>query len=502
MSSPQTLRLYDTLTRDYKDFPPADSPARVGEPVTYYTCGPTVYDSAHIGNFRAYVFEDQVVRALEYLGWKVKQVMNITDVDDKTIKGANPTGSDTEPRILRERLDAYTAPYIEAFFADIDKLNIRRAAVYPRATRTIGAMVLLVGRLIEQGYAYRGEDGSWYFPIRKFPEYGRLSGLDLEQVSVGARVDSDEYDKLDARDFVLWKARRPGEPSWDPREFDAASPLPPGRPGWHLECSAMSGRHLGETLDMHSGGHDNIFPHHENEIAQSEAANGTTFVRHWLHCGYLLVENQKMSKSLGNFFTLRDLLDRGHEASAVRLLLLSTHYRKPLNFTFDGLRGAEANLKRLREFMRRLGREEASAPEASKAQLGLGGTGVRPLLDKVEADFTAALRDDLNISKALAAVFELVGTLNRMIDGGGVPREEIAAARETLLGFDEVLGLRLGEAAGKATIDPAWVEERLAARRQARKDRDFARADALRDELAAAGVVVEDTPEGPRWHVE
>ncbi|HUT99048.1 MAG TPA: cysteine--tRNA ligase [bacterium] len=493
-----TLKLYDTYSRQLLEFPPADSPAREnpGTPVTYYTCGPTVYNYAHIGNFRAYIFEDQVVRTLEYFGWKVRQVMNLTDVDDKTILGANPDRVEVPADEMRRRLDAYTAPYIQAFFEDIDALNIKRAAVYPRATEHVAEMVRLIGALAANGYAYEGDDGSWYFAIKKFPRYGLLSGIELGDVRVGARVSSDEYEKEDARDFALWKKARPGEPIWDPKEYDPASPLPVGRPGWHIECSAMSQKHLGETLDVHSGGHDNIFPHHENEIAQSEGASGKKFVRHWLHCGYLVVDGEKMSKSKGNYFTLRDVLARGHNPLAVRLLLESTHYRKPLNFTFEGLAGAETNLKQLQAFLRRLDREAEAAADSAKGR-GEAGKAIR----KAKESFAAALADDLNISAALAAVFEMLGTVNRMLDEGRVGRDEIDPAREALLGFDTVLGLRLGRETTGAKVDAAFVEDRLARRAEAKGARDFARADAIRDELAALGVVVEDTPQGTKWHL-
>jgi cysteinyl-tRNA synthetase len=487
-------RLYDTYSRQLLEFPPASSPARENPltPITYYTCGPTVYNYAHIGNFRAYIFEDQVVRTLEYFGWKVRQVMNLTDVDDKTILGANPTREEIPADEMRRRLDAYTAPYIQAFFEDIDALNVKRAAVYPRATEHIPEMVRLIGSLIANGYAYEGDDGSWYYAIKKFHRYGLLSGIVLGDVRVGARVSADEYEKEDARDFALWKKARPGEPTWDPREYDRYSPLPVGRPGWHIECSAMSRKHLGETLDLHSGGHDNIFPHHENEIAQSEGATGKKFVRHWLHCGYLVVDGEKMSKSKGNYHTLRDVLAQGHNPLAVRLLLESTHYRKPLNFTFEGLAGAETNLKQLQAFLRRLDREVEAAPK------GEGGAG--KAVQKAKERFAAALADDLNISAALAAVFEMLGAVNRMLDEGRVGRDEIALARETLLGFDSVLGLRLGREKTAAVIDAAWVEAKLAERAAAKGTKDFARADAIRDELAAMGVQVEDTPQGTKWH--
>jgi cysteinyl-tRNA synthetase len=490
------MKLYDTYSRQLLEFPPADSPARRDPqtPVTYYTCGPTVYGYAHIGNFRAYVFEDQVVRTLEYLGWKVRQVMNITDVDDKTIRGAELTGRGYDSEQTHRRLDEYTAPFVTAFFEDIDALNIERAAVYPRATEHVGEMVRLIGALIANGYAYEGDDGSWYFAIKKFQRYGLLSGIVLSDVRVGARVSADEYEKEDARDFALWKKARPDEPSWEPGEFDPDSPLPAGRPGWHIECSAMSTKHLGETLDAHSGGHDNIFPHHENEIAQSEGATGKRFVRHWIHCGYLIVDGEKMSKSKGNYYTLRDVLGRGHDPLAVRLLLLSTHYRKPLNFTFDALAGAETNLKQLQAFVRRLDREAETAPKTSSGE-------AETLVKKAEASFAAALADDLNIAKALAEVFGMLRGVNGLLDSGGVSRDEIPLARETLLGFDRVLGLRLGEVGKGEGVDAAFVEARLSERDGAKRAEDYARADAIRDELAEMGVVVEDTPQGTKWYL-
>ncbi len=494
------LRLYDTYSRQLREFPPSDSPARknLETPITYYTCGPTVYDYAHIGNFRAYIFEDQVVRALEYLGWTVKQVMNLTDVDDKTIHGANPKGESVPAVEMLGRLGAYTAPHIEAFFEDTDSLNIRRAAVYPRATEHIPEMVRLIGALIENGYAYEGDDGSWYFSIKKFSRYGYLSGIKIEDVRLGARVSADEYEKEDARDFALWKKARPGEPAWDPKEFDSGSPLPVGRPGWHIECSAMSMKHLGETIDAHSGGHDNIFPHHENEIAQSEGATGKRFVRHWIHCGYLLVDGEKMSKSKGNYFRLRDVLQRGYNPLAIRLLLLSTHYRKPLNFTFEGLKGAEKNLKQLQAFLRRLERERTTVAEGPKSLgIGMGGAGVA--INQAKDEFAKALTEDLNIAKALAAIFEMTRVVNTMLDDGMVLQEEMEQASEALLGFDHVLGLKLDEVREGEGVDAAFVETKLAERAKAKKAKDYARADAIRDELAALGVIVEDTPQGTKW---
>ncbi|HEC80710.1 MAG TPA: cysteine--tRNA ligase, partial [Firmicutes bacterium] len=326
------MRFYNTLIKSVEEFSPLE-----GDVVKMYTCGPTVYDYAHIGNFRTYVFEDILRRWLKFRGYKVIQVMNITDVDDKTIMGANEKGIS---------LDEYTREYTNAFFEDIDTLRIERAEHYPRATEHINEMIALIEKLIEKGIAYVADDGI-YYSIAKFPEYGKLSGFDVKSVKAGARVAKDEYDKEDVRDFALWKFRRPDEPFW-------SAPFGDGRPGWHIECSAMSMKYLGETFDIHIGGVDNIFPHHENEIAQSEGATGKKFVRYWLHSEHLIVEGRKMSKSLGNFYTLRDLLSMGYNPIAIRYLLLSTHYRKQLNFTFDGLKGAYSTVMRLWDTIGRL----------------------------------------------------------------------------------------------------------------------------------------------------
>jgi len=488
----RTLKLFDTFTRKVKAFPAADSPAHSGEEITYYTCGPTVYNSAHVGNFRAYLFEDLAVRTLKYLGWNVKQVMNLTDIDDKTIRGANPSGEELDVAELRQRLNSYTKPFIKAFFKDLRLLNITPAAEYPRATEHIGEMVALIGELVERGYAYEGEDGHWYFSIRKFPTYGKLSGVKLDENQSGARVDSDEYEKDDARDFSLWKKHRPGEPAWEPKDFVEDSPLPLGRPGWHIECSAMATKHLGTTLDLHSGGHDNIFPHHENEIAQSEAASGKPFVRHWLHCGYLIVDGEKMSKSKGNFYTLGELMERGYDPLAIRLLLLSTHYRKPLNFTLDGLKAAGGNLRQFRGFLARLAREEETVSDSGSGE-------AEATLKQAAEEFSTALAEDLNIARTIGVIFEMMQSINRFLDAGEMSKNAIALARETMLGFDEVLGLKLGETENTADLDMARIEELVVQRNEAKKNRDFARADQIRDELAELGIVLEDTPQGTVW---
>ena len=356
-----------------------------------YTCGPTVYDYAHIGNFRAYAWEDLLRRYLKARGYRVVHVMNITDVDDKTIRGARAAGVS---------LDQFTEKYIQAFFEDLDTLGIERAEHYPRATRHIPEMVDLVRRLMERGHAYESK-GSIYFRLDSFPDYGKLANLDREGMIANFRVDSDEYEKSDVRDFVLWKARKEDEPYWD-------TSLGEGRPGWHVECSAMSMKYLGESFDIHTGGTDNIFPHHENEIAQSEAATGKRFVRTWMHCSHLVVNGEKMSKSKGNFFTLRDLIQRGCGARAVRYLLISQHYRKPLNFTLEGIAWAASNLNRLGDCVRRLA---GSLPSGRDEALARFTSGVR---DR----FYDAMDDDLNSATALGFLFELVREGNTASDRG------------------------------------------------------------------------------------
>jgi cysteinyl-tRNA synthetase len=458
------LRLYNTLTRLKEEF----QPIHPGE-VRLYTCGPTVYDHAHIGNFRAFVFEDILRRYLLYKGYRVTQVMNLTDVDDKTIRGA---------RQAKTSLTDYVKFYAQAFFEDLHTLNIQPAEHYPAATEHIPDMVALINRLLERGIAYQA-GGSVYFKVDAFPGYGKLSHLEDRQLQAGAsgRVDADEYEKEDVRDFALWKGwtEADGDVYWE-------TELGKGRPGWHIECSAMAMKYLGTPIDIHAGGIDLVFPHHENEIAQSEAATGQPFVRRWLHCQHLLVNNQKMSKSLGNFYTLRDLLGQGQKAMAIRYSLLSTHYRQAQNFTLEGLAAAEAAVQRLQDFMANLQIAEGA------------GTPVDGLISNATRQFEEGMDDDLNISLGLAAVFEFVRDVNRLLADGRLSRENAQAVMAAMRQFDRVLGL-LDEV--DAPVDAA-VERLLQEREQARKHRDFATADRLRAQIEDLGYVVEDTPRGPR----
>ena len=458
------LRFFNTLTRQKDTFRPLE----VGK-VGMYTCGPTVYNSPHIGNYRAYVFEDLLRRYLKYRGYEVRQVMNLTDVDDKTIR---------DSRRAEMALQDFTAVHKRAFFDDLQTLNIESAEVYPAATDHIPDMVAMIHQLRDRGHTYDVE-GSIYFRLDTFPGYGRLANLDAEALQEGAsgRMDQDEYAKDNVRDFALWKAWSPedGDVYWD-------TELGKGRPGWHIECSAMSMRYLGSHFDIHTGGEDNIFPHHENEIAQSEAATGETFVNYWLHCRHLLVDNMKMSKSLGNFYTLRDLLDQGFKPKGIRYALLATHYRQPMNFTLDNLRGAETGVQRLIDFMDNLRRADGS------------GADVEALLQQTRQGFEQSLDNDLNISGALGAVFQMVREVNRLIADGRLASTDAAATQDLMHRFDAVLGV----------LDPeeeegdAGVEGLLAQRQEARKNRKFERADALRDAIRERGYVIEDTPHGPR----
>ncbi len=473
------MHFFNTLGRRLEPFQSLE-PGRV----RMYTCGPTVYNHAHIGNLRAFVFEDLLRRSLRYLGYDVTQVMNLTDVDDKTIRGALERGVS---------LDEYTAEYIASFFADLDALHVERAERYPRATEHIDEMIEMIEVLVARDYAY-DRDGSVYFRIGADDDYGRLSGIDLGQTQQGARVASDEYEKDDVRDFVLWKAHKGDEPSWD-------SPWGPGRPGWHIECSAMSRKYLGPSFDIHCGGVDNIFPHHENEIAQSESANDATFVHTWLHAEHLIVDGEKMSKSLGNQYTLGDVLDRGYAARAIRYVYLSVHYRQKLNFTFEAVEAAASALRRVDEMRIRVARAAVKGP-ATPA--------VTDASERLGTDFGAALADDLNSAASLAALFVFVKAVNKTLaatDGtlGEGDAERIVAA---LAGVDVVLGVLdpevWADSAGadtptEAGPDDAAVEKLVADRQTARIDRDFARADALRDELVAANIVIEDTPTGTVW---
>ena len=470
------LRFYNTLTRSLEPFTPLEDGR-----VRMYACGPTVYQLPHIGNYRTFLFNDLLHRYLEWKGLEVKFVMNLTDVDDKIITRANAAGQD---------IGDYTAGYIDGFMAELDRLGIRPADVYPRATDAIDAMIELVERLVGNGHAYTTDDGSVFFRIASFADYGKLSRIPLDEVRTGERVASDEYEKGDARDFALWKGVKPED-----REVGAVwdSPWGQGRPGWHLECSAMSMAELGETFDIHTGGEDLVFPHHEDEIAQSEGATGKPFVRFWLHARHLMMETEKMSKSLGNVVGLADVLDRGYPPAVVRHLLLSAHYRKELRFSWDGLDDSRAALRRLVDFRDRL---DAASDD--------GDAALAPIAARAVAAFEAALDDDLNTPAALAALFTFVRETNAALDqGSGAQTGELNAAREALASMDTVFGLiELADRdSGPDEELAGWVEGLLQERQQARKDRDFARADAIRDELIEAGVVIEDTPAGPRWKV-
>ncbi len=470
-ATPRDARFFNTLGRALVPLAPLEA----GH-VRIYTCGPTVYNHVHIGNLRTFLFEDVLRRSLRWLGYRVTQVMNLTDVDDKTIRGAQEAGV---------ALDDYTAPFIDSFFADLDTLHVDRADLYPRATRHVPEMIALTERLLEAGVAYVNE-GSVWFRIAADPDYGKLSGIDLEQVQQGERVASDEYGKEDVRDFVLWKGAKPGEPAWD-------SPWGPGRPGWHIECSAMSMKYLGETFDVHCGGVDNMFPHHENEIAQSESATGKPFACLWLHSEHLIVEGQKMAKSLGNFYTLKELVESGRDPRAIRYLLLSVHYRQKLNFTFEALEAAGAGLARVDDLRLRL--QSAAEGEGERGD-------VVALTAALREEFAAALSEDLNTSGALGALFKFVKAVNVAVDEerlGSGDRERVTAA---LADVDRVLGVldaaewQRGEPSGPSDAD---VERLIEERQAARKGRNFARADEIRGQLLEQGVVLEDTAGGTRW---
>ena len=464
-----SIRFFDTRKRALVPFEPITS----GE-VRMYTCGPTVYNHAHIGNFRTFLFEDVLRRHFIARGFKVTQVMNLTDVDDKIIKGVNAKGVTVQE---------FTAPIKEAFFADADLLRIQRAEVYPAATEHINEMVELVQQLLDNNLAYRADDGSIYYRISGFKRYGELSHMDLSQLKAGARVSSDEYEKDTVSDFALWKAWSPddGTVFWE-------TPLGKGRPGWHIECSAMSMRYLGNPFDIHTGGVDNIFPHHENEIAQSEGATGKAFANFWLHAEHLIVDGRKMSKSLGNFYTLPDLLEKGYPAVAVRYLLISTHYRQQLNFTLEGVEAARSAIERLRDFYRRL----TEWPD--------GGEGHELFRKSVEAareEFGGHLDDDLNISGALGVVFEFVRETNRQLDLKELDGADAKLARQFVEEIDSVIDVLREDTA--ADDDAAEIEQLIAERNAARKSKDFARSDEIRDQLIARGIILEDTAGGTRW---
>jgi cysteinyl-tRNA synthetase len=458
-----SIQYFNTLTRQVEPFSPRESGR-----VSLYTCGPTVYNYAHIGNFRAYVFEDLLQRHLEYRGHTVTRVMNLTDVDDKTIRGCRTAGVP---------LAEFTQPFKRAFFDDLETLRIKKAQHFPEATAAnhIARMIEMIATLIERGHAYRAEDGSVYFRIASFPAYGRLAHLNLDELRPSGRVSSDEYEKENIGDFALWKA-------WDAADGDVVwdSPWGRGRPGWHIECSAMATGILGPQIDIHCGGEDNIFPHHEAEIAQSECVTGLAFVRLWMHCKHLLVDNQKMSKSAGNFYTLRDLLAKGWTGREVRYALLSVKYREPLNFTFEGLAAARAALARFDEWSRRI--DETAGP------------GTEPLpADLDTTAFGTALDDDLNISAALGALFEIIRETNKRLDAGTLTPGQIRALAEWRDGVNSVLRFEPETATISAEVQ-ALLDERAAARTA----KNWAESDRLRDAIATLGWVVKDTKDGQK----
>ena len=460
-----SLRFYNTMTRRLEEFTPIEPGV-----VKMYTCGPTVYAPAHIGNIRAYIFEDLLRRYLIYKGFEVTQVMNLTDIDDKTIRDSNAAGIS---------LAEHTRKYKDMFFDDIDRLKIQRAEYYPAATEHIDEMVELVQKLMDRGHAYKSGD-SIYFKISTFPGYGGLSHMKLDDLKAGARVSSDEYEKESASDFALWKGwtESDGAAFWE-------TPLGKGRPGWHIECSAMSMKYLGEQFDIHTGGVDNIFPHHENEIAQSEGVTGKKFVNYWLHNAHLIVESKKMAKSEGNFFTVEDLVSQGHNPLAIRYILMATHYRQQLNFTMEGLEAAKAAITRLKDFRSTV--EDAVG--------GADNNAVKPAIEKAVKDFETGLDDDLNISPSLAAVFDFVREINAAVAESGLSGADKKIVLETLGKFDSVLGVIF---TGDEFIDED-IEKLIEKRNNARGNRDFALADKIRDDLLERGIILEDAAAGTKW---
>jgi cysteinyl-tRNA synthetase len=490
------LQLFNTLSGKVEEFHPLEDNL-----VRMYACGPTVYDYGHIGNFRTFVAVDVLRRFLKQSGYKLKHVMNITDVEDKIIRNAARDGVTVQE---------YTKKYTDAFLEDSDALNIQHPELLAKATEHIQEMAHFIAALRDKGYAYQTDDGSYYFRIAKFPEYGKLSKKDFEGMTDGARVDVDEYEKDNARDFALWKAPKPGEASWD-------TEIGPGRPGWHIECSQMSMKYLGDSFDIHCGGEDLIFPHHENEIAQSEALTGKPFVKVWVHSRFLLVEGEKMAKSAGNFFTVRDLVLMGHKPSSIRFLLMSVPYRKQLNFTFDGLTQAANSVERLRNFKRRL--ETSQFPASSNPAIA-------ELAENASTEMRAAMDDDLNTARALGAVFDLVRDANAAADNGQVHQDNVPNLQQVLNQFEEIFAILKDDDAAKVRVTVEWakadgkadkisaaaaelakaaslsdddVEKLVAEHSQARKTRDFARSDAIRNQLAENGIILENTKEGVRW---
>ena len=461
------IRFYNTLTQKVEDFAPADE-----KTVRMYVCGPTVYNYAHIGNLRTFTFQDILRRWLRARHFETLHVMNITDVDDKIIRAA-VAGNVS--------INEYTKPYEAAFLEDMATLRFQQPEKIVRATEHIGEMVSLIQSLTEKGMTYES-DGSIYYRIGKFPEYGKLSHNDFGGMIAGARVDVDEYEKENARDFVLWKQKKDGEPSWNTAIGD-------GRPGWHIECSAMAMKYLGETLDIHAGGIDLTFPHHENEIAQSEAVTGKPFARFWIHAEHLIVEGQKMSKSLGNYYTLRDVMQMGYQPEAVRYLLASVPYRNKLNFTFDGLKAAAASIERLRNFERRLRTD--SFPDGSAVEAEERSAGTLRLFDE-------AMDDDLNTASALGALFEFIRDSNTAMDSGAFNAGNVGGAKAVLARFDEVFAVMTPTVAEGGMSDEE-IDALAAERVSAKKARNFARADGIRAELLEKGIILEDTKEGTRW---
>ena len=465
----QEFRLYNTLTRKIEPFTPED-----GQTVRIYTCGPTVYRPAHLGNFRTFLFEDLLRRVIQLRGWKIFQVMNLTDVDDKIIKSASEQGS---------TIAKITAPITEIFHKDRAFLRIQDAELYPKATEHIPEMIGIVQKLMDRKLAYLADDGSVYFAIDKFKGYGKLSRLDTREVKAGARVIQDDYSKENAQDFALWKAAKPEDEAtaaaWD-------SPWGRGRPGWHLECSAMAMKYLGETLDIHGGGIDLIFPHHEDEIAQSEGATGKPFSRFWCHGEFLLTEGNKMAKRLGNVSTVQDLRDNGVPAAAFRHFVFSTHYRKQLNMSGDAIEASMEGVRRIADFAERLAAAKRATPELEK------------IADETEAEVTAALFDDLNAPIALGALFMFVRKANAELDRNGVDKRALERARAVFARINSVLDV-VPVAVGPDPELALWVEEKLSARKDARARRDFAAADRIRAEIEGRGVTIEDTPQGTKW---
>ncbi len=485
------LRIYNTLTKRVEEFKPLH-----GNDVGFYSCGPTVYNFAHIGNFRSFIFYDLIKRYLKFRGYKVKHVMNITDVDDKTIRDSQKEGVS-----LKEFTELYTRYFLE----DLKTLNIELPDVMPKATEHIEDMVALIKRLMDKGYAYKGEDGSIYYDVSKFKDYGKLSGIKLDELKSGARVKQDEYAKNQAQDFALWKAysEKDGDVFWN-------TPLGKGRPGWHIECSAMSMKYLGESFDLHSGGIDLVFPHHENEIAQSEAATGKQFVKYWVHPEFLQVDGKKMSKSLGNFFTLRDLLKKGYDPMAIRYLLISTHYRQQLNFTMDGLKSAENTVNKLRDFMKQILLVSRPSPESKE---------VSDLIKDTEKKFIEKMDNDLNISEALAVLFKFVNSINKIILKGELSKVDAQKVKDFMLRIDSVLGLKLGDVqvnvvtseqqasldeinALLSNINNENIEKLLAIRNYFRSRKNFKTADMIRDKLNKLGVKITDLKTGSHWEVK